>query len=215
MNNINKDYIIDYINELIPNKDENIKIIEAYGQRHNIPIIEPEVAQFIKTLLKIHKPKNILEIGTAIGYSSLIMADALNGDCKITSIERREDMLELAKKNIYTSPYKDNINLILGEAEEVIPNIDEKFDFIFIDAAKGQYLKFFNICIDYLDSNGVILSDNVLFKGMVATNKLVVRRNKTIVKRLREFLEYINTIDGYTTSVIPIGDGVALTYKEV
>src|SRR5699024_2472986 len=195
MNNINKDYIIDYINELIPNKDENIKIIEAYGQRHNIPIIEPEVAQFIKTLLKIHKPKNILEIGTAIGYSSLIMADALNGDCKITSIERREDMLELAKKNIYTSPYKDNINLILGEAEEVIPNIDEKFDFIFIDAAKGQYLKFFNICIDYLDSNGVILSDNVLFKGMVATNKLVVRRNKTIVKRLREFLEYINTID--------------------
>src|SRR5699024_1235272 len=116
------------------------------------------------------------------------MADALNGDCKITSIERREDMLELAKKNIYTSPYKDNINLILGEAEEVIPNIDKKFDFIFIDAAKGQYLKFFNICIDYLNSNGVILSNNVLLKGMVEMNKLVLRRNIRIVNRLRKLI---------------------------
>lgn len=214
MTNINRDYILDYINNLIPDRKDNLKSMEDYAKRNNVPIIESEVAQFIKTLLKIYKPKNILEIGTAIGYSALVMADSLKGDCNITSIEIRKDMYSLAKSNIEKSLYKDRISLILGDAKEEILKLDERYDFIFIDAAKGQYLNFFNISIDCLNPHGVILSDNVLFKGMVANNELIDPRKKTIVKRLKEYLKYINNIDGCTTSVIPIGDGVALTYKE-
>lgn len=214
MTRINRDYIVDYIDKLIPDREDKFKIMEDYAKRNNIPIIGNQVAEFIKVLLKIHRPKNILEIGTAIGYSSLIMADALEGDCKITSIERREDMYSLAKTNIKETIYRDRIKLILGDAKDELERLEDRYDLIFIDAAKGQYLNFFNQSIAYLNPNGLILSDNVLFKGMVADDKLVRPRKGTIVKRLRGYLEYIHGIDGYTTSLIPIGDGIALTYKE-
>lgn len=215
MNNINEDYILEYIRGILPENKEHFKLMEDYAREYNVPIIQPEVAQFMKVLLKTHKPENILEVGTAIGYSALIMADALNGECKITSIERREDMIELAKGYILKTPYKDNINILYGDAEDILKNIKGMYDFIFIDAAKGQYLEFFNMCVNVLNPGGIILSDNVLFKGMVATDDLVIRRKKTIVKRLRTFLKYINEIEGYTSSIIPIGDGMALTYREV
>src|SRR5699024_5561264 len=105
---------------------------------------------------------------------------------------------------IRKTKYGKRIKIIEGNAEEILPKLNEKYDFIFLDAAKGQYMDFFNHCIKILKPGGIIVSDNVLFKGMVATDELVVRRKKTIVKRLREFLEYINEIDGYTSSVIPI-----------
>lgn len=215
LTNINEDYILDYIRGILPENEDYFKVMEDYAKEHHVPIVEPEAAQFMKVLLKTHKPKRILEVGTAIGYSALIMSDSLKGDCKITSIERREDMVELAKGYINKSPYKDNIEILSGEAEEILLNLKENYDFIFIDAAKGQYLEFFNMCTKILNPGGIILSDNVLFKGMVATDELVIRRKKTIVKRLRTFLKYINELDGYTSSIIPIGDGMALTYREV
>ena len=119
------------------------------------------------------------------------------------------------EKFISKSPYESNIRILKGEAEEIISGITDMYDFIFIDAAKGQYLDFFNGCTRLLKPGGIIVSDNVLFKGMVATDELVIRRKKTIVKRLRTYLKYISEIDGYTSSIIPIGDGVALTYREV
>lgn len=215
LTNINEDYILEYIRGILPETKEYLRSLEDYAEEHHVPIIEPEVAQFMKTLLKMHRPKNILEVGTAIGYSALVMAEALDGNCKITTIERRKDMIELAKANLQKTPYKDNIIILDGEAEEILPNIEKMYDFIFIDAAKGQYLEFFRMCTHLLNPGGIILSDNVLFKGMVATDELVVRRKRTIVNRLRTFLQYINEIDGYTSSVIPIGDGMALTYREV
>nr|WP_300002370.1 O-methyltransferase [Tissierella sp.] len=213
MSNINNDYIEDYIRGLLPEKEELFKGMESYAEANFIPIIEPEVAQFLTVQLKALKPEKILEIGTAIGYSALTFAKALDGKCQITTIERREDMIELALKNIEASDYKDSIKILLGEAEAVLPTLTEKYDLIFIDASKGHYMDFFNEALKFLSPKGMIVSDNVLFRGMVATDELVKRRKITIVKRLRSFLKYINEIEGYESCIIPIGDGVALTYK--
>lgn len=214
MNQINEEYIEEYIRSLLPKNAENLQVMEKYAEENHVPIVQPEVAQLLKVLLKMNKPKNILEVGTAIGYSALIMAEATEGKANITTVERRKDMIDLAMENISKTPYKDNIKILEGDAEEVLLTLDEKYDFIFLDAAKGQYMDFFDKCIKYLNNGGIIVSDNVLYKGMVATDTLVIRRKKTIVKRLRAFLQYINEIEGYTSSIIPIGDGVAITYRE-
>lgn len=214
MTNINEEYVEEYIRSITPHNNAYLIQMEQYAKEYHVPIIEPEVAQLLKVLLKSNKPKNILEIGTAIGYSALIMAETTAEDTKITTIERNDEMVQLAHTNISNTLFKDKIKILQGEAEEILPHLSDTYDFIFLDAAKGQYLDFFNYCIRFLKPGGLIVSDNVLFKGMVATDELVVKRKKTIVNRLRAFLKYINELDGYTSCVIPIGDGVALTYKE-
>lgn len=214
MGNINESSVEEYIRSLVPRRESFLVELEKYAELNHVPIIHPEVAQFIKVLLKIAKPKRILEIGTAIGYSALIMASSIEREGRIISIEKREDMINTAEKNIHDSGYSDMIKIIKGEAEEVLPNINDEFDFIFIDAAKGQYMEFFPHCIRNLSEGGIILSDNVLYKGMVANDKLVLRRKKTIVKRMRSYLDYITNHKDLETSVIPIGDGVAITYKK-
>ena len=188
--------------------------LEEYGIENNVPIIDKEVGQLIKLLLKMRKPKNILEIGTAIGYSSILMAENTCEDTKITTIERYEKNYNIAVENINKFGYEDKIDVRLGDANDVLLSLEDKYDFVFIDAAKGQYLEFFNKTKDLLTEDALIISDNVLFKGMVATDELVIRRKKTIVKRLREYLEYINNLEGFTTAVLSISDGVALTYNK-
>lgn len=214
LNYINEDYIEDYLRSILPERKANLQELEKYAEENHIPIVQPEVAQLLRVLLRMNRPHKILEVGTAIGYSALIMAEATDKECHITTIERRKDMIDLALENISKTKYMGRINILEGEAEEVLIRLREKYDFIFLDAAKGQYMDFFHKCKDSLNVGGIIVSDNVLFRGMVATDKLVIRRKKTIVKRLREFLKYINEIEGYTSCVIPIGDGVALTYRE-
>lgn len=214
MNHINEEYIEDYIRSLLPCSKGILEDMEKYALDNHVPIVQPEVAQLLKVLLKVKKPKNILEIGTAIGYSAILMAENTSDDCKITTIERRRDMVEKALDYISKTPYNDRITILEGEAEEVLLSLKDKYDFIFLDAAKGQYLQFFNRCVDLLESGGIVVSDNVLYKGMVATEKLVIRRKITIVKRLRKYLKHINEIEGYTSCIIPIGDGLAITYKE-
>ncbi len=214
MSNINEEYIEEYLRELVPKSEGIFLEMEEYARINHIPIVQPEVAQLMRVLVKASRPKNILEIGTAIGYSALIMCDSLDGDCNITTIERRDDMIPLAEKYISRSPYKDNIRIIHGEANDILDNLLERYDLIFMDAAKGQYMEFFNKSMDLLNPGGMIIADNVLFRGMVASDELVIRRKITIVKRLREFLKYINEIEGYSSSIIPIGDGLALIYRE-
>lgn len=214
LSNINEDNIEEYIRSLIPSKDDFLIELEKYAELNHVPIIHPEVAQLIKVLIKISKPKKILEIGTAIGYSALVMASAMGKDGKVITIEKRDDMINIANKNISDSGYFSKIQIIKGEAEEVLPSINDEFDFIFIDAAKGQYMEFFPHCIRNLVDGGIIVSDNVLYKGMVASDELVVRRKKTIVKRMRSYLNYITSNDSIESTVIPIGDGVAITYKK-
>lgn len=214
MASINEEYITQYIRELTPRRSELLSQLEEYANRENVPIVEPEVAQLIKTLITINKPRSVLEVGTAIGYSAILMGEAMKGDWHITTLERDQKMIDLALDNIQKAGFSDKIKVIEGDARETFPHLSSNYDFIFIDAAKGHYLEFFNYAANLLNPGGIILSDNVLYKGMVATDKLVVRRKRTIVNRLREYLNHINSIEGFTSAVIPIGDGVAITYKD-
>ena len=213
MGNINKEYIEEYIRSLIPKKNDFLSKIESYGNENNVPIVHPEVAQLLKVLIRMNNPKSVLEVGTAIGYSALVMASCMT-EGKILTIERNQDMIDIAKKNIEENGFKDRIMIIEGDAEEEIEKIEGKFDFIFLDASKGHYKDFFSNFIDKLNPGGVVVSDNILYKGMIATDELVMRRKKTIVKRMRDYLDYISNEDKLETSIIPIGDGVAISYKK-
>ena len=215
MNNINNEKIVDYINDLyIDNKiSQNLEALRQDGEENNIPIIHREVGEFIKTILRMQKPKKILEIGCAIGFSSIFFASCTE-DSQITTIEIDDDMAKIARSNIKKYGFEDRIDLIEGNALEVIPELEEKYDFVFIDAAKGQYINFFSLVEDKLQPGAVIISDNILFRGMVGDEDLVKRRKITIVKRLREYLDDLLKNDSYTSSILQIGDGIALTYKE-
>ena len=154
--NINEEYIEDYIRSITPENNPYLTELEKYAKEYKVPIIEPETAQLLKVLLKLNKPKNILEVGTAIGYSALIMAESTSNDTKITTIERNENMIKEANNNISNSIYKDRIRVIGGDAEDVLPHLNETYDFIFLDAAKGQYLEFFKYCSSFLKRGGLI-----------------------------------------------------------
>ncbi|MDO5026258.1 MAG: O-methyltransferase [Tissierellia bacterium] len=215
MNEINNEKIVDFINNIyIKNKvSEELEDLRIYGQDHNIPIIHREVAEFIKSILVLKKPKKILEIGTAIGYSSIFFANyAL--DAQITTIEINEEMCKIARENIKKFGFEDRITLLEGDALDLIGSLEDKFDFVFIDAAKGQYIKFFELIEEKLDDKAVIISDNILFRGMVGDDDLVKRRKITIVKRLRKYLDMLVANENYTSSILQIGDGLALTIKE-
>ncbi len=213
MSNINKDYIEDYIRMVTPNNTEVLRELEDYAKLNHVPIVHPEVAQLLKVLIKIKGAKRILEIGTAIGYSSIIMAQSMEKDGKVVTIERRQDMVEKAKKNITNLNLQRQIEILEGEANDILPKLNNKFDFIFVDAAKGKYMEYFPYCINLIKDEGVIVSDNVLFKGMVANNDLVIRRKKTIVRRMREYIDKILNDCMLDSCIIPIGDGVAVSYK--
>lgn len=213
MSNISHDYIEEYIRGLIPEKQGYIKIMEDYAGEKNVPIIHPEVGQFLKVLIKSHGVKKILEVGTAIGYSASLMAEAAGNDCKIVTIERDEEMKNLAHENIQKLGLENNIEIIYGDALEVLENIHGEFDMVFLDAAKGHYDHFLPMCLKLLKTNGLLVGDNVLFRGMVATNKLLIRRKITIVKRMRKYLTHISSMKELETVILPIGDGIALSCK--
>ncbi|WP_053957081.1 O-methyltransferase [Inediibacterium massiliense] len=212
MSNIVNELVEEYIRELLPEKNGLLKEMEEFAQIHHVPIVHPEVAQLLKVMTKINRTKSILEVGTAIGYSAIVFTNAME-DGKLISIEKREDMVDLARKNIEKAGLNSKIEVIQGNAEEILPNLDGKFDLIFLDAAKGQYMKFLSSTIDQLKPGGVLISDNVLYKGMTASNEYVIRRKITIVKRMRKYLDYIMKHPQLTTSILPIGDGVAISYK--
>lgn len=207
--NINYNHIVDYLNDIYI--DEDFIDVRNYGIENNIPIMKLETKEFLKTLISMSKPKSILEIGTAIGYSSLLFSKYSNA--RITSIEKNSKMAEIAKSNF--SKYNKKINLINMDAKKALNNFNQGFDFVFIDANKSNYKFYF----DYIDKNllnngGVIVADNILFRGEVCNDDLVEKRKITIVKRLRNFLAYITRRDDYQTSIIPIGDGISVSVKE-
>lgn len=214
MSNIVNDAVEGYIRKTLRQSSGHIKEMEEYAEENSVPIIHKEVSDFIKVLLDIHKPKRILEIGCAIGYSSIFFSNALNGNVEIITTERNPVMLEKAEENIKKAGLEDKIKILVGDAQETLKYIEGNFDMIFIDAAKGQYKMFFDMVIDKLNTGGIVISDNILYKGMIASDEFVVRRKKTIVKRMRDYLDYICQVDYLDTSIIPIGDGVAISYKK-
>ena len=209
-------YVETYIKSLVNESDGLLNELELYAEQNHVPIVQSEIAQFLRVFIKIHKPKAVLEIGTAIGYSGALIAKAMD-EGVIDTIELKEDMYLFAQNtfNQLSEEVKAvHVNQYLGDAAEVLPTLNRKYDLIFIDASKGHYQAFFDLCYPLLNPGGVILSDNVLYKGMIATNHYLVRRKITIVKRMRKYLQFITTHPELETTVLPMGDGLAISYKK-
>lgn len=190
--------------------------MEAYAKEHHVPIIKEEAAAILLREAEEKRPYRILEIGTAIGYSALCMAQHLAEGGHITTIELSDERAELASAYIARSPYQDNITIIRGDAAEILPTLTDTYDFVFIDAAKGQYERYLEAIEKRLADGAVIAADNVLFRGYVLDeNSVVPRRFRTIVNRLRQFLTMLETDEHYTAAVYPDGDGIAICkYKK-
>jgi len=213
MSGVTYDYMEAFVRGLIPDSTGILKELEIYANNNNVPIIQKEVAKFLELMVNIKKPYKILELGTAIGYSAILMSLCLNNNCSITTIERDETMIEVAKSNLTKYGFEKNINIVSGECLEVLESLDDEFDMIFMDAGKGHYNHFLPHCLRLLKSDGIIFADNVLFRGMVASKDLVVRRKITIVKRMKTYLDMVSSNEELITSVIPMGDGIAITTR--
>lgn len=213
MSQINHDYINSYLTELIPQHEGILKELESYAKEHNTPIVTPDVAGLLKTMINSVKAKNILEVGTAIGYSAILMGLSAGEGFSITTIERNDENAEIAVNNIKKAGFEQNIKVLTGDASEVLDGIEGTYDIIFVDAAKGQYMDFFEKSIGKLKIGGLFICDNVLFRGMVAERSLLIRRKITIVKRLKKFLHYISNNESLQTTIIPMGDGVSISCK--
>lgn len=210
---INPQYITDYLNSLIPPSKGILSDLEEYVKENYVPIVSPEVAQLLRLLVNINKPKRVLEVGTAIGYSAILIANSMNNEGEILTIERYDKMASLARENIKNAGLENTVKVLEGEAIDLLSALEGSFDFVFLDAAKGQYPDFLPHLLRLLKKGGLLVSDNVLYKGMVAERKLLVRRKITIVKRLQKYLKIISEHPELSTSVIPIGDGVAVSLK--
>lgn len=214
MGNINQDYIEDYIRELLPKENGIMFKMREYAKENMVPIIHPEVNQFIKVLIKSHDINSILEVGTAIGYSAISFCESMQEPARVVTMEINQDMISIAKENLYKFGYSDNVKIIHGDASEEIQRLEDKFDCIFLDGAKGHYVHLLPQCLRLLKNGGLLISDNVLFRGMIASNDLVKRRKITIVKRMRNYLETISKHPSLETSILPLGDGLAISYKK-
>lgn len=209
--NINYEYIIRYIRRTLKPSAGYIKELEEFAKVNSVPISQPETIKLIELLIKIGNVKNVLEVGTAIGYSAIRMAES--GAEHIDTIEINPDAAAYAKKSIYHMKLEDKINVIEGDAKEVLADMSGEYDLIFIDAAKAQYNEFFKQCMRMLRRGGILFSDNILYKGMTATDELVKHRKITIVKRLRKYVDMLCEIPELETDILPLGDGVAISVK--
>ena len=207
MGNINYEYTSLFIEDLL--NDTDFVDLRKYAIENDVPIMNSQTKELIISILQIAKPKKILEIGTAIGYSSLCFKKYTGAD--ITTIELDTATADIAINNF--KKYNVNVNLINDDAMKALRNIDQGFDFVFIDANKSRYLDYFKITSKLLNKGGIIIADNVLFRGEVCNDDIMEKRKNTLVKRLRNFLAYITDLEDFTTSVIPIGDGLTLSVR--
>ncbi|CAH2717235.1 tRNA 5-hydroxyuridine methyltransferase [Neobacillus rhizosphaerae] len=203
-----------YIEGLIPARNPLFMEMESYAKKHNVPIMELAGIETMLQLLRIHRSKKILEVGTAIGYSALRMASAIP-ETHIVTIERDEERMNLAKEFIQRSGNGEQIALIEGDALEVEETVSgyAPYDAIFIDAAKGQYKKFFEIYAKYLTEDGMIITDNVLFKGLVAETEIESKRTRNLVKKIDGFNRWLMNHPDYDSVILPVGDGVAISKR--
>ena len=189
--------------------------IEAEARVNHVPIVKPETKELLRTLVLLKKPMKILEVGAAVGFSSLYMNSYQPEGGTIITIERNEKRIKKAKENIKNHGKEEQITLLEGDAIEILKGLDGSFDLIFVDAAKGQYIHFLPDVLRLLAPDGLLFSDNVLQDGDVLESRFAVtRRNRTIHSRMREYLTMLTHTPELTTSVIPIGDGVSLTMKK-
>jgi predicted O-methyltransferase YrrM len=211
MSNITNDIVEQYIQTLYLPATTYLYDMRQSAESRDIPIITRDTEMLLESILRIKHPSSILEIGTAIGYSAIFFCSVLDS-LKITSIEINTRMQEEALKNIKDAGFEEQITVIKGDAADVLDSIDETFDMIFIDAAKGHYKTFFDLCLKHSKPGTIIVSDNILFKGITASEEFLdCRRNKTIMRRMRSYLKYITELPAVRTSVLPVGDGIAIS----
>lgn len=207
--------LVTYINSLETGNTEILDEIEREALRSDVPIIRKEMQTFLKVFLAMKRPARILEVGTAVGFSAILMAEYSPGACEIITIENYEKRIPIARENFKRAGKESVITLLTGDAKEVLPTIEEPFDFIFMDAAKGQYIHFLPEVLRLLKSGGTLISDNVLQDGDIIQSRFAVtRRNRTIHKRMREYLYTLTHHEELTTAVLPIGDGITVSVKK-
>lgn len=207
--------VMDVTNSTLPLKWSSLELeMKAYALEHHVPILVDEGLAFIEQIIRIQRPKKILEIGTAIAYSAIRMHQVCGSH--IYTIERNPDMIVLAKKNIEASGFKKEISLIEADALEAFPLLQqETFDMIFIDAAKAQYTNFFNLYSPLLNSHGIILTDNMNFHGLVQQQEAIPSRSvRGLVRKLQSYQEFLVQNENFITSVFSIGDGIAVSVKK-
>lgn len=203
-----------YINSLDPGNTPLLNEIEKEAKNTNVPIIRTEMQSFIKLLLAMKKPMSILEVGCAIGFSALLMSEYAPDGCKITTIEKYEKRIPAAKENFKRAGKEDRITLLEGDALELLPKLEGVYDFVFMDAAKGQYINFLPEVLRLMPEGGILLSDNVLQDGdIIQSRYAVTRRNRTIHTRMRDYLYELKHHPQLTTAVLPIGDGITVSVK--
>jgi predicted O-methyltransferase YrrM len=204
-----------YIEKLIPERDLLFTEMETYARENNVPIMELAGIEALLQFLRIQDSKKILEVGTAIGYSALRMAEALP-NTMIVTIERDLERIQVAEQYLGRSKHGEQILLIQGDALEVEELVGEQapFDAIFVDAAKGQYKKFFEMYSNYLNDDGIIITDNVLFKGLVTESEIESKRIRNLVKKIDGFNQWLMNHPDYYTVILPVGDGIAISKKK-
>ena len=206
--------IITFINSLDTKNSEILEQIETEARTADVPIIRREMQSLLKVLLLLKKPARVLEVGAAVGFSALLMSECIPEESRITTIENYEKRIPVARENFRRAGKEDQITLIEGDAAEVLKTLDGPYDFIFMDAAKGQYIHYLPDILRLLPPGGCLVSDNVMQDGDVIESRFAVeRRNRTIHARMREYLYELKHNDSLTTSIIPLGDGVAVSIK--
>lgn len=204
-----------YINSLDMGNTPFLEALEQYALENRVPIIRREMQSFIKMFLALNKPKRILEVGTAIGFSTLLMCEYGPKDTEIVTIENYEKRIPIAKENFRKAHREGQITLLEGDAGEILRELEGSFDMIFMDAAKGQYINWLPDVMRLMKNGGILISDNVLQEGdIIESHYLVERRNRTIYKRMREYLYELKHNPALVTSVLPLGDGVTVSVKQ-
>lgn len=203
-----------FINSLDAGNAPYLNELERYAKKTNVPIIRTEMQSLLKFLLAMKEPKEILEVGTAIGFSALLMSEYGPKDCHITTIEKYEKRIPLAKENFKKAGKEDAITLLEGDATEILQTLEGTYDFIFMDAAKGQYINFLPDILRLLKVGGLLISDNVLQDGDIIESRFAVtRRNRTIHARMREYLYELKHHEDLETVILPVGDGVTISVR--
>ncbi len=203
-----------FINSFACKNSDDLEKLEEFSIETNVPIIRKEMQSLMKFILKDKRPSNVLEVGCAIGFSALLMAENLPETSHITTIEKYEKRIPIAKENFEKFGYAQKITLLEGDATEILASLDGQYDLIFMDAAKAQYINFLPDVLRLLAPGGILLSDNVMQEGDILESKFAVeRRNRTIYKRMRDYLDKITHNPVLTTVILPIGDGVTVSIK--
>ena len=207
--------VVAYINSLNCGNSDICNTIEKEAIADEVPIIRKEMGNLLKVLLQLVQPERILEVGTAVGYSSILMGENMPHNCTITTIENYDKRIPVAKNNFKRAGKEDVITLIEGDALEVLKTLDGPYDFIFMDAAKGQYINYLPDIKRVLRKGGLLISDNILQEGEIVESRYAVtRRNRTIHARIREYVYELTHSEDFVTSIVPIGDGITLSVKQ-